>query len=98
MDADRQEWIEEESDRVLKLINRNYLWSSETWGGTWCAGCGMEVRPCFQQREVQLTYVNGRTVYHAAFNRYACDHSEFHDRCPGENPDWETELSVDEED
>lgn len=26
-------------------INRSYMWSADTWGGTRCPGCGVAVRP-----------------------------------------------------
>ncbi len=96
LDSRFQEYLEECDRKVLKRVQASMLWSMNTWGGSRCAGCGLEVSPrCQLDLGGWLQNENGQKtgVFHAYGN--ACDSRLFFGQCPGENPGWMIEASKD---
>lgn len=97
LDQDFAEMLDIFDRKALERVNRSYMWSTNTWGGHRCGGCGLEVRPCTQ---LDLDYSGplmrgDQIVGHIDGHGYACHSDLFKDlgyQCPGEDLDWESNL------
>jgi hypothetical protein len=68
---------------TLKKIGKNILWSMATWNGSRCPGCGIKVRPHWLVNYSGSFLGGWMTAFGSACRRT---------KCPGENPDWETQI------
>lgn len=83
----RKAWKERKyaNERAKKIINKSMLWSSMTWGGTRCPGCGVKTEPRYHLgNNLSRSFPGG----HLTAFLPVCDRV----RCPGEDPDWEDKL------
>lgn len=96
-DFERQEYFEFLDKKTLAAIDKSMLWSMNTWGGDRCSECGLVVPPRCQS-DLGGWFENRHGQKIGSFQAYgkACDSELFFGVCPGENPNWMMEESVDE--
>lgn len=79
-------------DKIAQAkIDRSFMSSMATWGGTRCSGCGIQVRPAHltdKRLRQPLGHAwivgDGKVVGTATFSPTACDWIS----CPGEVDNW----------
>lgn len=93
----RNRWRRREELRALdaialKRIQKSYIASSSTWGGSRCPDCGIQVRPCLLVYPgCGLWTANGKVMGHITMGVLPpCDYLK---GCKGEAPDWEVKAS-----
>jgi hypothetical protein len=78
---------------VLARIDKSYMWSSCSWGGSRCPGCGKKIRPHLLMNYSNCYWTKGddgkiHPAWLTAYG-YACDSIFFKGKCPGINENWE---------
>ena len=90
--------LKELDNLIQEKIKRSMIWSMNTWGGSRCSACGLEVRSCVQQDwSNTLVDENGKWAGHITATGPACASNLFEElgyTCPGENMNWMEEVST----